>query len=217
MKGISKAFSILSLKLVLAGTLLCACAPKADPNDQEQQIQREIKVQRQIEVQTAQTETAPPNPLQQSQKRLAIQKTDRQDMTGLTSLDPELTRFSQLVMLAGMQDLLRRKEITILAPRDQAFQKMSNAQWALLIKDKASVKHLVQNHLILKIVPLKEFSSLAGGQTTVAGETLTTTRTTDGVVYLQEARVLSGDLRKGQALLHVIDRVLTPLSPSAGS
>lgn len=133
----------------------------------------------------------------------------------LRQASPDLSTFGQLLALAGEQDLLDRRDKTLLAPTDQAFRALPAGQLAALRADKPALERLIRNHLIDKRVPLSEFASMMGGASTSFGELLTVTKTPDQHIYLQEARVLSQDRQAGHLLVHVVDRVLLPLSPAS--
>ncbi len=132
-------------------------------------------------------------------------------------------RFSLLASLLGEADAtdlfgVTDGPITVLAPHNDAFDELPADVLAELRTRPDLLAEVLRNHVVDDEVPLAELGRLADAAaagdaaavTTRLGTDLATGRT-DGVITIDDARVLDGDLIAGDGRVHVLDRVLVPV------
>ncbi|WP_411124171.1 fasciclin domain-containing protein [Streptomyces sp. x-19] len=110
---------------------------------------------------------------------------------------------------AGLVDTLNHgKHLTVFAPTNKAFSKISKADLAKLLGNKQELKkvltyHVVGEQITPKQFPNGKFKTLEGGELTtqVSGSTYTVNNT---------AQVTCGNLKAANATVYLIDHVLTP-------
>lgn len=120
--------------------------------------------------------------------------------------NPELQTFSQAIETANLKALLDEPtaKYTIFAPNDAAFATNGNLPTGEGL-EQLLVYHIVNGDLsgaALKDGSLKDLE-------TVQGSTITITVTNNGVVLNNLARVTKPDIKVGNSIIHIIDKVLT--------
>jgi len=118
----------------------------------------------------------------------------------------QLAILVDLIAESGIEDTLRfRGPLTILAPTDDAFNEMQEAEFAKLLEDKKALeqmlrRHIIQGSLNLKaLLDKKDIETVSGGRYPVVhGEKFT----------IGGATVRPGDIECTNGMLHVIHGVL---------
>ncbi|HEX5597787.1 MAG TPA: fasciclin domain-containing protein [Micromonosporaceae bacterium] len=130
---------------------------------------------------------------------------------------PVLTRFESAVRAAEMQDELRAmKDVTILAPTDDAFDKKFSEDTIdeLFIHRKDDLRRLLKSHLVEGAFSLSELVE-AGSVTTLAGPSVKVTRADTMARIDNKAQTVCADYRVANARIHIIDAVLGDLPTTA--
>jgi len=108
------------------------------------------------------------------------------------------------VEAARLTELLGREDITLFAPTDEAFAKITNLDD--ILADRDALVQLLQNHVVLRKV---ESSSLGNNYSIPsAGGALLKVTITDGKVMINNAQVITADIKAFNGIIHVIDEVL---------
>ena len=98
---------------------------------------------------------------------------------------------------------------TVLAPTDDAFQKIPAATLAAVLKDKAKLTAILTLHVLAGKVMAKDVVSLNGKSAkTLQGESLKID--TSHGVKIGSATVVKTDIECTNGVIHVIDTVLMP-------
>ena len=116
------------------------------------------------------------------------------------------------VQAAGLVDTLNGAgPFTVFAPTNAAFAKLPKATVEALLKDKEALKKVLTYHVLDGVVTGKDVIGMGGKGTpkTVNGAMLNVT-TIDGAIYVNDARVIKGDIVVGNGVIHAIDTVLLP-------
>lgn len=109
---------------------------------------------------------------------------------------------------AGLTQTLQGKgPFTVFAPTDEAFAKLPPGTVDALLKDKAKLSKILTYHVVSGEVMAKDVKS--GKVTTVEGEKLSVTKSTNGV-KVNNANVIKTDVVASNGVIHVIDTVLIP-------
>jgi uncharacterized surface protein with fasciclin (FAS1) repeats len=122
--------------------------------------------------------------------------------------------FSTLLLAAraaGVMDKLNCPEPkTLLAPTNEAFQKLPAEQWATLLQDDEALQAVLSRHIIDGAIPSADLakegavcSSLGAKRCDVSGKTTIGT-----------ANVTRVDIAASNGIIHVIDQVLLPEAPA---
>jgi transforming growth factor-beta-induced protein len=125
------------------------------------------------------------------------------------------TNFSTIIQGLNATGLVTQLQqagpFTVFAPNDQAFAKLSSSDLTSLMSDPQGLKNVLTYHVVegrYTTADLAKMTSLK----TVNGATLTIT-VQSGVVYVNGAQIVQGDIQAANGVVHVIDTVLTPPTP----
>jgi uncharacterized surface protein with fasciclin (FAS1) repeats len=97
---------------------------------------------------------------------------------------------------------------TVFAPTDDAFAKLPAGTVDALLADPAALSAILTYHVVQGRVPSSNVVNLTTA-TTVNGQSLSI-RVSNGVVYVNDARVVTTDIQASNGIIHVIDTVLLP-------
>ncbi|MFG3659373.1 fasciclin domain-containing protein [Streptomyces sp. NPDC047706] len=124
---------------------------------------------------------------------------------------PELSQLVAATVRAGLSGTLDGKpEITVFAPNDEAFQKVTASQLASLLSDPGELKKVLTYHVVDQEITPNELSD--GSFTTVEGGELTTSGSDSDFTVNGEASIVCGNIKAANATIYVIDSVLQPPS-----
>ena len=119
-----------------------------------------------------------------------------------------------------MGDALKNPKatLTVFAPTDEAFAKLPKATVDALLKDKKKLQAVLLYHVLDHTVAAADIVGMGGHGTpkTLNGANVNVT-TIDGSVYVNEAKVIKADVKTGNGVIHVIDRVLLPPDMAASN
>ncbi|XP_059149379.1 transforming growth factor-beta-induced protein ig-h3-like [Physella acuta] len=124
---------------------------------------------------------------------------------------PELNTLRKILALANYIPKLEQDgQLTILAPTDDAFERMnSRLKDRLLSGDITCIEKVLQNHLLPNVI----CSAAIQGQAKTPNllhQHLTVNRTEDNKVFIGGSQVIQSDIMGTNGVLHVIDDVLVP-------
>jgi uncharacterized surface protein with fasciclin (FAS1) repeats len=109
---------------------------------------------------------------------------------------------------AGMSDVLEHEgPYTVFAPSDEAFGKLPVGAVESLLATPDTLAEVVNYHLVPGRMTSADIAGRSSAET-LQGEDLAISN--NGVVRIDGARVVSGDLEASNGVIHVIDRVLLP-------
>ena len=116
---------------------------------------------------------------------------------------------TKLVTKAGLAATLSRPgPYTVFAPTDAAFKKVPKSTLKSLPKNKAKLRAMLLYHVVAGKVPSSEVVMMKSVKT-VNGKSVRI-RTSNGSVYVNNARVTKPDVNASNGVIHVINRVLIP-------
>jgi uncharacterized surface protein with fasciclin (FAS1) repeats len=119
-----------------------------------------------------------------------------------------LTTFMSAVNTAGLTGTLTGKgPLTVFAPTDEAFKKLSSGALDALIKDTAKLKAVLSYHAVKGHVLAKDMKS--GEMTTLQGSPLMASVLSSGV-EVNGVRVNQADIIATNGVIHMIDAVIMP-------
>jgi len=133
-----------------------------------------------------------------------------QPVATAASQNPQLSTLVSAVTAAGLADTLNQAEaITVFAPTNDAFAKIPEATLKGVLADKKALTDILTYHVVPELRTSADLD--AGSFKTLQGGTITTMA--DGDTYTaNDARVVCGNLKTRNAVVHVIDTVLMPKS-----
>lgn len=123
------------------------------------------------------------------------------------------TTFVTALRSVGLASTLRGKgQFTILAPDNAAFASLPEgvAENLLLPENRNLLRSILSYHIIPQRLAGRDL--LPGGVRSLQGESLEFVGGLEGVVTIQDARILQADVAATNGLIHGIDLVLVPLS-----
>ncbi len=136
------------------------------------------------------------------------------DMTnsllGLATGNPQLSQFAALAQSAGLGDMLSGKNpITIFAPSNEAFKKLSPEALAAFQKpeNQAKTANILKNHMLPGALSTEDLK--AGATANAIGGSLEVAKDEAGKVSVAGANVVES-LKGTNGYIHVIDQVLIP-------
>jgi uncharacterized surface protein with fasciclin (FAS1) repeats len=121
---------------------------------------------------------------------------------------PSLSTLHGLVVKAGLNDTFKGPgPFTVFAPNNDAFKAVPARTMDELAKDPARLKAVLTYHVVPAQVMAAEVKN--GPVMSVQGTNLTLSRT-GAYVTVEEAMVVTADIKATNGVVHVVDRVLLP-------
>jgi uncharacterized surface protein with fasciclin (FAS1) repeats len=115
----------------------------------------------------------------------------------------------KLVQQAGLAKTLSGdSKLTVLAPTDAAFAKVPKKTLAALAKDKAQLRKVLLYHVLPGALPASQVVKLTSAKTAEGSKVKIRTR--GGKVFVNNAQVITPDVKASNGVIHVINRVLLP-------
>lgn len=121
---------------------------------------------------------------------------------------PSLSTLHGLVVKAGLNDTFKGPgPFTVFAPNNDAFKAVSARTMDELAKDPARLKAVLTYHVVPAQVMAVEVKN--GPVKSVQGTNLTLSRA-GAYVTVEDAMVVTADIKATNGVVHVVDRVLLP-------
>ncbi|MFF8916442.1 fasciclin domain-containing protein [Streptomyces sp. NPDC015032] len=125
--------------------------------------------------------------------------------------NPKLTKLALAWKDAGLTTKLNdAKHITVFAPTNAAFEKISKKQLASLLKDKGQLKKVLTYHVVDKTITPSELPH--GSFKTLEGSKLKTSGSGTSFKVNDTAKIVCGDIKTANATVYLVDTVLKPPS-----
>lgn len=123
--------------------------------------------------------------------------------------DADLSTFASLVEAAGLTEVLSSAgPVTIFAPSNEAFAKIPAEQLEAIKADSAQLRALLLAHVVPSRVTSADAATLGSTKSVIGSDVALTAA--DGKLTVGGAAVTKPDVAAGEAVIHVIDAVLTP-------
>ena len=124
---------------------------------------------------------------------------------------PQFSTLVSLVERAGLVEALSSKrQLTVFAPTDAAFKKVPKKTLNALLENRRLLRRVLLYHVVAGKVPAKQVAKRK------RAKTLTGARVAFKVkgkqVYVNDARVITPDIRASNGIVHAVNRVLIPPS-----
>ncbi|MEU9454802.1 fasciclin domain-containing protein [Streptomyces sp. NPDC048277] len=124
---------------------------------------------------------------------------------------PQLSQLVSAVVRARLGGTLDGKpDVTVFAPNQQAFQKMTASQLTSLLSNQGQLKKVLTYHVVAKQITPNELPH--GSFTTVEGGKLTTSGSGTSFKVNGKANIVCGNIKAAHATIYVIDAILQPPS-----
>lgn len=109
---------------------------------------------------------------------------------------------------AGLSDVLEHEgPYTVFAPSDEAFAKLPDGAVQSLLATPDTLADVVNYHLVPGRITAADIAGRISAET-VQGEDLAISN--NGAIRIDGARLVSGDVKASNGVIHIIDRVLLP-------
>jgi uncharacterized surface protein with fasciclin (FAS1) repeats len=135
------------------------------------------------------------------------------NIVALAASSPQLSTLVKLVKSAGLVKALSgTTKLTVFAPTNAAFAKVPKATLNKLAHNKKLLASVLEYHVVagaLTAAQIEKKTSLK----TLEGATVAV-KVKGGSVYINQAKVITPNLKASNGIVHVINGVLTP--PAAG-
>jgi uncharacterized surface protein with fasciclin (FAS1) repeats len=144
----------------------------------------------------------------------AVQAQYQQPAKDIVAVAVEAGSFKTLVaavQAAGLVETLQGPgPFTVFAPTDEAFAKLPAGAVEALLADPEALRAVLTYHVVPgRVMAADVVRSNGGTPETVQGQTLRI-RVVDGKVMVNDATVVSADVRASNGVIHVIDTVVLP-------
>jgi uncharacterized surface protein with fasciclin (FAS1) repeats len=117
----------------------------------------------------------------------------------------------KLVKRAGLAGALSGKtQLTVFAPTDAAFAKVPQSTLDALLANRAKLRTVLLYHVVQGRVPAAKVTTMASARTLAKQSVSFMVK--DGVVFVNDARVVKANVVTRNGIIHVIDKVLIPMS-----
>jgi uncharacterized surface protein with fasciclin (FAS1) repeats len=109
---------------------------------------------------------------------------------------------------AGLSDVLEHEgPYTVFAPSDEAFARLPEGAVQSLLATPDTLADVVNYHLVPGRITAADIASRISAET-LQGEDLAISN--NGAIRIDGARLVSGDVKASNGVIHIIDRVLLP-------
>jgi uncharacterized surface protein with fasciclin (FAS1) repeats len=124
---------------------------------------------------------------------------------------PQFSTLVSLVERAGLAEALSgKRQLTVFAPTDAAFDRVSKKTLNSLLKDNGLLRKVLLYHVVAGKLAAKQVVKRDGAKT------LNGARVSFDVkgkrVFVNDARVIDPDIRASNGIIHAVNRVLIPPS-----
>ena len=117
----------------------------------------------------------------------------------------------KLVKRAGLAGALSGKtQLTVFAPTDAAFAKIPQSKLDALLANRAKLRTVLLYHVVRGRVPAAKVTTMASARTLAKQSVSFMVK--DGIVFVNDARVVKANVVTRNGIIHVIDKVLIPMS-----
>ncbi|GHF10666.1 fasciclin domain-containing protein [Streptomyces griseoluteus] len=124
---------------------------------------------------------------------------------------PQLSQLVSAAVRAHLTDTLNDKSaVTVFAPNNDAFQKVTASQLSSLLSNEGQLKKVLTYHVVDKEITPDQLSN--GSFTTVEGGKLTTSGSGTDFKVNDKANIVCGNIKAANATIYVVDSVLQPPS-----
>ena len=125
----------------------------------------------------------------------------------------KFTKLNETLMKSGLsEDLKGEGPFTVFAPLDDAFAAISAQTYYGLLREenKDKLVNILGRHVFSKKIPSSEVAGEIKLKA-IYGEEITIKKI-NGIVYINEAEVVTADVETSNGIIHFINRVLQPLN-----
>ncbi len=117
------------------------------------------------------------------------------------------------VQAAGLVDVLKGEgPFTVFAPTDEAFAQLPEGTVAALLEDIEALTAILTYHVVPGRVMAADVVGISSAETVQGGDLAIAV--VNGVVRINDAAVVAADVEASNGVIHVIDAVLLPGSPT---
>jgi transforming growth factor-beta-induced protein len=135
----------------------------------------------------------------------------RQDIVDTAAKAGEFKTLLAAAKAAGLVETLKGDgPYTVFAPSDEAFAKLPAGTVEALLKDIPKLKSILTYHVVPGRVLAENVPARATEVATANGKSLKVSRSSEGGVRVNDARVVAADVIAGNGVIHVVDSVLLP-------
>ena len=133
-------------------------------------------------------------------------------ITEIVSKIEALHTLSEALACTRLHDILMEDgPYTLFAPSEEAFSELGTETLIALAADGLSLTQLLQSHIVAGRLTLRDLGGL-GLLESLAGTELYVSYGPDGDSYIEEARVVRGDIEADNGVIHVVDLVILPFA-----
>jgi len=126
---------------------------------------------------------------------------------------PQFSTLVSLVERAGLVDELSgKKKLTVFAPTNAAFKKVPKKTLNSLLRNKKLLRQVLLYHVVAGKVPAAKVVKRNGAKTLEGARVHFSVKGKSA--YVNDARVITPDIRASNGIVHAINRVLIPPTPS---
>ncbi|RZU35002.1 putative surface protein with fasciclin (FAS1) repeats [Streptomyces sp. BK022] len=124
---------------------------------------------------------------------------------------PQLSQLVSAAVRSHLTDTLNDKSaVTVFAPNNDAFKKVTASQLSSLLSNEGQLKKVLTYHVVDKQITPDQLSD--GSFTTVEGGKLTTSGSGSDFKVNGKANIVCGNIKAANATIYVVDSVLQPPS-----
>jgi uncharacterized surface protein with fasciclin (FAS1) repeats len=131
------------------------------------------------------------------------------DIASVIAADGRLTKLLRALVAADLLAALKEKgPFTVLAPNDEAFEKLPSGTFDRLMNNIPSLKGVLLHHILPGLITAEKMGESSELETEL-GDTLHTSRAA-GAANVEGATIIAANYVALNGLIHVIDRPILP-------
>lgn len=138
------------------------------------------------------------------------------DIVGLASHTGSFNTFVAALKASGLEDSLRDPgPFTLFLPTDGAFSRLPRGAIDALLADEQRLRAVLAYHVVPARLTYDDIVRTNGGSPATVNGAVVHITVRDRQLYVDGARVVGTDVLASNGVIHVIDAVIVPATPSA--
>lgn len=143
----------------------------------------------------------------------AMHVKEEKNIVDIAVSDGRFTTLVEALKAANLVDTLKGEgPFTVFAPTDDAFKKLPTGTLENLLKpeNKETLKNILLYHVTKNNLTSKDILNLNGKQLSLANGKTANISVKNGEVFINDAKVITKDIKTSNGTIHIIDTVLLP-------
>ena len=134
-----------------------------------------------------------------------------QDIITIATEAGSFSTLATALMEADLVETLKSEgPFTVFAPTDEAFAKLPEGTLENLLQDKEALKEILKYHVVSGNFSSEDVAKYSSAKT--LSDQMFEIKVTDNGIFIDNAKVVTADIKASNGVIHIIDSVIIPNS-----